>query len=72
LGGRARYEWKRASKAQRGFFPLALYNVDRLVYFEKFSDINQAIARENEIKGTTLRQKIKLIENPEWRDLSHA
>ena len=49
----------------------ARYNVNRLVYFEKFSDINQAIAREKEIKSLRRRQKIKLIEsiNPEWRDL---
>jgi putative endonuclease len=41
----------------------ARYNVNRLVYFEEFSDINQAIAREKEIKSMTRRQKIKLIEN---------
>ena len=50
----------------------ARYNVNRLVYFEEFSDINQAIAREKEIKSMTRRQKIKLVEsiNSEWRDLS--
>jgi putative endonuclease len=46
--------------------------VNRLVYFEEFSEINQAIAREKEIKSMTRKQKLKLIEssNPEWRDLS--
>jgi putative endonuclease len=50
----------------------ARYNVNRLVHFEEFSDINHAIAREKEIKSMTRRQKIKLIEstNPEWRDRS--
>ncbi len=50
----------------------ARYNVNRLVYFEEFSDINQAIAREKESKSMTRRQKMKLVEsiNPEWRDLS--
>jgi putative endonuclease len=50
----------------------AQYNVSRLVYVDEFSDINQAIAREKEIKSMTRRQKIKLIEsiNAEWRDLS--
>jgi putative endonuclease len=50
----------------------ARYNVNRLVYFEEFSDINQAIVCEKKIKSMTRRQKIKLIEsiNPEWRDLS--
>jgi len=48
--------------------------VKQLVYFEEFSDINQAIGREKEIKSMTRRQKIKLIEslNPEWHDLSQA
>jgi putative endonuclease len=51
---------------------MARYNVNRLVYFEEFGDINQAIAREKEIKSMTRRRKIKLIEstNLEWRDLS--
>ena len=50
----------------------ARYHVNRLAYFEDFIDIDQAIAREKEIKRMTRRQKIKLIEslNPEWRDLS--
>jgi putative endonuclease len=53
------------------------YKVNRLVSFEEFSDINQAIAREKEIKSMTPSRgqapaKIKLIEsiNPEWRELS--
>jgi len=46
--------------------------VNRLVYYEEFGDINQAIAREKEIKNLTRKQKIKLLEaiNPQWRDLS--
>jgi len=46
--------------------------VNRLVYYEEFSDINQVIAREKEIKNITRKQKIKLLEsiNPQWRDLS--
>ena len=58
-------------EGQRGSFT-ARYKVNRLVYFEHFSDIDQAIAREKEIKRMTRRQKIKLIDsmNPDWRDLS--
>ena len=50
----------------------ARYNVNQLVYFEEFDDINQAIARESEIKRMARRTKITLIEsvNPGWRDLS--
>jgi putative endonuclease len=52
----------------------ARYNVNRLVYFEEFSDINQAIARENEIKQMTRARKFKLVEslNPQWRDLTEG
>ena len=50
------------------------YNVTRLVYFEEFGDVHEAIAREKEIKGWLRRKKIALIEslNPKWRDLSEG
>jgi putative endonuclease len=50
----------------------ARYHANRLVYFEEFVYIDEAIAREKEIKQMTRRWKIRLIEsmNPEWRDLS--
>ena len=43
------------------------YNVTRLVYFEQYSGIGLAIAREKEIKGLLRTKKIALIEsrNPE-------
>ena len=48
------------------------YNVSKLVYFEVFSLIEEAIAREKQIKGGSRKKKIELIEsiNPEWKDLS--
>jgi putative endonuclease len=48
------------------------YNVIRLVYFEEFRDVNDAIAREKQIKGLLRAKKIALVEtiNPRWRDLS--
>jgi putative endonuclease len=51
----------------------ARYNVNLLVYFEEFSDVNAAIAREKEIKRLTRNRKIRLIEllNPAWTDLCH-
>ena len=50
----------------------ARYNIERLVYFEEFNDINQAISRESEIKQMARRTKIALIESTteEWRDLT--
>ena len=47
------------------------YGVDRLVYFECFEDIEQAIHREKRLKKWPREWKIKLIEesNPNWGDL---
>jgi putative endonuclease len=47
------------------------YNVKKLVYFELFEDINQAIAREKQIKGYSREKKNNLIKNlnPEWLEL---
>ena len=47
------------------------YNVHKLVYFEVFDDMINAITREKQIKGWLRSKKIALIEgkNPEWKDL---
>jgi len=47
------------------------YNVNRLVYFEVFSSIEEAIEREKQLKHWNRDWKIKLIErsNPYWKDL---
>lgn len=48
------------------------YNVDKLVYFESFSSLDQALERERQIKGKTRAKKEALIrtKNPEFLDLS--
>ena len=48
------------------------YNVCKLVWYEAYWDIRDAIAREKQIKGGPRWRKLKLIEemNPEWKDLS--
>ena len=48
------------------------YNCHKLVYFEVFPDIMQAIAREKQIKHYKREWKNELVNrmNPEWRDLS--
>jgi len=47
------------------------YQIKKLVYYEWFTDINVAIAREKELKGWRREKKVKLIKdtNPTWRDL---
>ena len=49
----------------------ARYKISRLVYFERYQYINNAIAREKELKYWTRAQKIALIEstNPSWEEL---
>jgi putative endonuclease len=49
----------------------AKYNLNKLVYFEPFLMIGDAIAREKQIKAGSRAKKIKLIEsmNPNWDDL---
>ena len=49
----------------------AKYNVDKLVYYEVFEDVNYAISREKQIKNLLRRKKIDLINtlNSEWKDL---
>lgn len=56
------------TKAEPGF--TATYNVNRLVYFEEYSNAYEAIAREKQLKNWSRRKKIKLIEstNPNWDD----
>lgn len=48
------------------------YRITRLVYFEQFADVRDAIAREKELKGWVRMRKTRLIEssNPTWEDLS--
>ena len=50
------------------------YRLDRLVYFERFGDVDAAIAREKQIKGLLRIKKMALIVamNPGWNDLSEG
>lgn len=50
----------------------AKYNINKLVYYEKHSDIKTAITREKQIKAGSRKKKIELIEsiNPKWKDLT--
>jgi putative endonuclease len=48
------------------------YKVNRLIYYERFNDPRDAIAREKEIKGWRREKKNALVErmNPKWVDLT--
>lgn len=47
------------------------YNVNRLVYYEAFDNIENAILREKQIKAGSRKKKIDLINsiNPDYKDL---
>ncbi len=61
------YEYK--EKIIAGF--TKKYNANKLVYYEIFTDINSAIAREKQIKAGSRQKKIDLVNsmNPQWCDL---
>jgi putative endonuclease len=50
----------------------AEYNCKRLVWFERFQYVDNAIAREKQIKRWRREKKVWLVEqeNPHWDDLS--
>jgi putative endonuclease len=48
------------------------YKTDRLVYYERYTNVRRAIAREKQIKGWRRIKKIQLTIsiNPTWIDLA--
>jgi len=48
------------------------YRAHRLVWFERYSNIQTATAREKQLKGWRREKKNRLVHrvNPEWKDLS--
>jgi putative endonuclease len=59
-------------REQRPGTHTASYNIDRLVYFERFQYVRNAIAREKELKDWNRTLKVELIEkvNPTSEDLA--
>ena len=67
---------RRVYEHKRGLTPgfTSRYHITRLVYFEEYGDIRDAIAREKQLKGWVRARKMRLIEqkNPTWEDLAEA
>ena len=65
---------RRVAEHKSGLIPgfTQKYNCKKLVYFESFSDIEQAIAREKQLKGWVRKKKDALIDsmNPHRNDLA--
>jgi putative endonuclease len=65
---------RRMLEHRQGLIPgfTSRYRIFRLVHFEQFASIHEAIAREKEIKGWSREKKLWLIKrnNPRWEDLA--
>jgi putative endonuclease len=63
---------RRVHEHKRSLIPglTSIYRTTRLVYFEEFRDVRDAIDREKQVKGWVRARKIRLIEdqNPSWED----
>lgn len=61
--------WEHKSKAVKGF--TSKYAVDKLVYYEIYHEVEQAIMREKKLKQWPRKWKLNLINqnNPYWHDL---
>ena len=62
--------YQHKAKVFKGF--TSRYNCDKLVYFETFNSMDEAIAREKQLKAGNRKRKEQLIQtnNPKWNDLS--
>ena len=69
LGARVDQHWY---KAHPDSFS-AKYRCNRLVHFEEYSEVTDALAREKQLKSWRRAKKVALIEafNPDWLDLSY-
>lgn len=62
--------WEHKNSVVPGF--TSKYNVNKLIYYESYTQIESAINREKVLKKWNRQWKINLIEkeNPKWLDLS--
>jgi putative endonuclease len=65
---------KRVYEHKNNFHPdsfTAKYQLHKLVYYEGFHRIEDAISREKQIKGGSRKKKLEIINsiNPEWKEL---
>lgn len=62
--------YQHKNKTYQGF--TAKYNCNKLVYFEEYDSIKEAINREKQLKAGNRKRKNALVatSNPEWKDLS--
>lgn len=67
---------KRVYEHQNNIFPnsfVSKYNLKKIIYYEGFHSIEEAIGREKQLKGWSRKKKEDLIGtmNPKWIDLTN-
>ena len=62
--------WEHREKIYAKSFT-ARYNLEKLIFYEGFHSIEEAIAREKQLKGGSRQKKIQLVQSisPHWQDL---
>lgn len=62
--------WEHRNKVNKSSFT-SMYNIHKMVYYETFDYILDAIKREKQLKAGSRKKKIQLIEksNKAWNDL---
>jgi len=62
--------WQHKTGAIPGF--TKKYNCHKLIYYEIYGEVTQAIAREKQVKPWRREKKVALIVsmNPDWNDLA--
>ena len=65
----SRRTWQHREGSGDGF--AAHYQCKKLIYYEHYREIRDAIARESQVKKWSHAKKVALINrlNPDWRDL---
>jgi putative endonuclease len=65
---------RRVEEHKRGAVPgfTSRYRARRLVYYESFQQVAEALVREKQLKSWLRARKVALIEavNPQWHDLA--
>ncbi|MGH7203329.1 MAG: GIY-YIG nuclease family protein [Candidatus Levyibacteriota bacterium] len=61
--------WQHKEKVVKGF--TTKYNINKLVWFAIYENVEEAIKREKQLKAGSRQKKIELVDetNSEWRDL---
>ena len=66
--------YRRVMQHKEGMFEgfTAEYGCERLLYYERYEDVSNAIAREKQLKGWRREKKLNLIRTIEFKDLAQT